>query len=265
VDDPESFVNRADNVEYLAFSKAFGFGDRLINPGDPTPTRVERLITAVEARPGPARDVDAFFQDARLSFAAMNLFYLPFGTLELGFTRLTLTSDTSEPFSAINVTANDNYRLLRGALNLDPANGEFTYPPGFADAIVNQYVSRQFEISVGELDNDMRLMLSLERTLSEVVSNTNGNDARWFQIFGSPQLRTTFEGALGLPNSIGGVDVQQQLGVFKDRAEQIFGTSEVSDFLDTDRLAEVQRRFLGSTALAFSIPGASSSVLSILA
>ena len=266
-DDPESIVNRPANADYLAFSKAFGFGDRLINPADTTPTRIERLIDVVEGRVAPAETVDEVFADTRLYIAALNLFDLPVTVRDIGFAQRALEGDPNDPLSPINLTSNPGYERLKGALNLDPNADTFTYPDGFVDAVINDYVSRQFEISVGNQDTDMRLLLSLERDLTTIAGSGTSNDARWFQIMGSTSLRRVFEGALELPATFGQIDIEQQLGVFQERAERVFGTAEVSELISTENLAELERRYLGSTVInsGFGVPSPAASLLSILA
>lgn len=266
-DDPDSAVNRAANADYLAFSKAFGFGDKLINPGDTTQTRIERMIDVVRDRVGPAQTAQDVFEDTRLYIAALNLFDLPVTTRDIGFAQRALEGDANDPLSPINLTSNPGYQQLKNALNLDPNADTFTYPDGFTDAVINEYVSRQFEIAVGEQDNDMRLLLSLERDLNVIAQSGTSNDARWFQIMGSTSLRRVFEGALELPLEFGQIDIEQQLGVFQERAERIFGTAEVNELTSTENLQELERRYLGSAVInsGFGVPSPAASVLSILA
>ena len=102
----------------------------------------------------------------------------------------------------------------------------------------------QFEITVGELDPDMRVALSIERELGQVMRTATTNDARWFSIMSSPPLRQAFEGAFRLPSSFGSIDIDQQLLVLKDRATKFFGTSEVSGFLEPERLGELRQSYL---------------------
>jgi Protein of unknown function (DUF1217) len=63
-------------------------------------------------------------------------------------------------------------------------------------------------------------------------------------VLGSPPLRKVFETALRLPASIGTIDIDRQLAVFKSRAEGKFGSSDLAQFKDPAKLESLMRSFL---------------------
>ena len=263
--DPAYILTLEENAKYVAFSKAFGFGEALANPNSSKETRIEKLIEAVGQNTTQLQSVGGFMRNIGLFLATTNLFDLPPGERLSRQGERVLSSDTNAPFSPYNLTRDDNFRHLYHALNIQEEDQTYSYPTGFTDSIINSYVERQFEIAVGQQDNDMRLMISLERDLGDALRQSSTNDGRWFRVMGNPTLRKVFEGALALPQSIGQLDLNRQLEVFKEKSEQAFGTSDLSELAATENIQGLQRRYflfaplLGGTAAAPANP-----VLSLL-
>lgn len=142
-----------------------------------------------------------------------------------------------------NRLADKSYLALTEAMNLAVAGGTGVRTEADITAIVSAYEERSFEVAVGEVDTDMRLALSLDRELGSIAQQDVSNDTKWFSIMGSTPLREVFETALSLPTSFGTLDIDKQLEVFKERAESQFGSSEVSDFLDPEKVEDLRRKF----------------------
>lgn len=141
--------------------------------------------------------------------------------------------------------ADKRYLALAQAFGFGNPAGARNAEAGFADRILESYKDRGFEVAVGEQDQNMRLAMGLERELETITSQTKlSQDAQWFSVMASPPLRAVFETAFGIPKSVGAIDLDQQLTIFKDRAERYFGTSKVSDFADPEKLASLRDRFL---------------------
>jgi len=136
--------------------------------------------------------------------------------------------------------------------------------PDFADRIVEQYRTRDFEVAVGRVNSDLRLALGLERELGDLASRVSSQNAQWYAVIGSPPLRTVFEGALNLPKSMGAMDVDRQLDLFKEKARAVFGTDRIADLLEPDRLKELRQKFLIRASIDGGTAAPSSPALSIL-
>jgi hypothetical protein len=57
-------------------------------------------------------------------------------------------------------------------------------------------------------------------------------------------LKQVFTKALGLPASVGAIDLDQQLQLFKAKADAVFGENTVSQFSDPAKVDTLIRRFL---------------------
>ncbi|KMK65864.1 DUF1217 domain-containing protein [Puniceibacterium sp. IMCC21224] len=259
--DTSSFAAQLDDRRYLALSKAFAFGDTETDIED-SPTA--KLIAKLDARTTPIETPDDLFDDVSLTLATMSFFDLPQGAGKLDFARRIVDSDPNSPTSLINVFPDRRYSAFAQAFPFRDEVTTRTYPDGFAEQITSNYIDRQFEIGIGESDTNMRIALSLERDLNDLVSRGGSTDSQWFSVMATTSLRTVFETALRLPESFGAIDLDQQLKVFKERADQFFGTTNVSDFTDLDKLDKLRRSFLGASSQD-AIGGTSSNAAIVLA
>lgn len=172
-----------------------------------------------------------------------------------------LSDDLSSGDALANRLSDKRYLAMAQAFGFGTAGGPRTGDAGFADGIVAAFEARSFEAAVGEQDTDLRLVLGLERDLSEIADRPGlSDDGKWFSIMAAPPLRTVFETAFGLPQSFGTLDLDQQLVQFRDRAERYLGTSDVVELSGADQRAELERLFLARAQIAGGIgPGSGAS------
>ncbi len=113
----------------------------------------------------------------------------------------------------------------------------------FREEIATQYVDRTFEERVGEVDTDIRLAMNFRREIERIAENSSPDRVKWLQIMGQRPLRTVMETALGLPTSIGSVDIDQQRDIFMRKAEAIFGSNAPSIFSDPEAVENALQQF----------------------
>jgi hypothetical protein len=143
--------------------------------------------------------------------------------------------------------------------------GDFARPrtqqSDFADKMLARSNQRQFEVAVGSRSASMRLALNAEREVAALAAKTSSDDAKWFTVMGNAPLRTVFQTAFNLPSSFASVDIDQQLGVFKERAQQFFGDDSFAQFADPAKLDALLRRYLTlADQGAASVSGASAAL-----
>ncbi|MGH1330246.1 MAG: DUF1217 domain-containing protein [Paracoccaceae bacterium] len=112
------------------------------------------------------------------------------------------------------------------------------------DEINSAYREKQFEIAVGEQNSDMRLALSLDRELGNIADLDTSVNGKWFTVMGNAPLRSLFEEAFGMPSSVGTLDIDRQLDIFKENAEKMFGTSDLSEINSAENKTDLVRNFL---------------------
>lgn len=258
--DPTSFANQPGNEPFLPFAQAFQSG----LPRQPTPaqTFVAAISGEIDTLQGPSDVILNFdVQDVTLSFFGVGRGN---NTDNLGFLQSVLGSDLSNPQSVAALSPDKRLLAFAEAFAFNPGTSVQRYPDGFADFIIEQYQNRQFEVAVGESDVNLRLALSLDRELTAIGDQAVSNDAKWFQILGSPPLREVFETAFNLPSEFAAVDIDQQLVDLKARASRVFGTDDVRQLAQVETLDEVRRRFLALSQINTQI-GSSSAQSAALA
>jgi flagellar biosynthesis regulator FlbT len=125
-----------------------------------------------------------------------------------------------------------------------------TLSPGFADRILARFDRQEFERSVGEQDEDLRLALTASRELPELAARDLQDTTAWLSVLGNPPLRRVFETALGLPASIGTLDLDRQVDEFREAADRILGFRDISRFADGAATEELVKNFTLRAQLA---------------
>ena len=266
LEDANSFANTQSDDMWATFAGAFGFGDKLARPGSfaAENTDFERLVADLESKTTPFSEASDVLSLPSTLLAVTNFFDLPNDENGFNRMRLVLESDPSSPTSTLNLMSDPRYKLAFEAIDFRPVQEGWRPAPGFADALMENYLERQFEIRIGEVDPNMRLALGFEREMSELLQNAASNNARWFGIMASEPLRQVFEGALSLPDSFGALDLDRQLVDFTARAEAQFGTSDVAELASKENVDAIVQRFLSSVTFESQNLAATSSSASVL-
>ena len=119
----------------------------------------------------------------------------------------------------------------------------------FAADIISRFQANSFEVATGEQDDSMRVALFVQRQMSELANDDVSNDTKWFSIMGQLPLRAAFEKALNLPSEFGQIDIDQQLTIFKQRAREVFGSDEVSQFSEQEAVDDLVTQYVARSQL----------------
>jgi hypothetical protein len=160
------------------------------------------------------------------------------------FIRKILEDGTTASDALSNKLSDKRYKKLAAAFGFGDQPVPATQLSGFGDRITEAYKTRQFEIAVGEQDENMRLALGVRRELSEIAEKPVSDDTKWLTVMGNPPLRKVFETALNLPDSFGTLDLDLQLGAFKEKTENAFGSDLIDQFLTEEKQDDLVRLFL---------------------
>jgi len=193
---------------------------------------------------GKINTAEDLVKDRRLLKVALGAFGLEADINNKAFIQKVLESKTLDTSSLANRLADKQYLKLATTFGFGDFKTPSTKISTFPNQILADYKSRSFEVAVGNQDGDLRLAMNAERELVLLAKKTSSEDTKWFGILGNPALKQVFTKALGLPSSISAVDLDQQLKVFKEKADAIFGSNTVSQFADTAKVETVLRRFL---------------------
>jgi hypothetical protein len=199
--------------------------------------------------------------DRRLLTVALGAFGLDDDINNRFFLRKVLEDGTLVSDALSNRLADKRYREFSQAFGFGDVSAPRTTLREFPDEILDRYKVRQFERAVGERSGSLRLALDAERTIAELASRNGSDTTKWFQMMGTPPMRTVVQTALGLPSSLSAIDIDQQLATFKEKARDVLGIERFDDLARPDRMEELLRRYLvlapGESSLGAASSGSS--------
>jgi hypothetical protein len=182
--------------------------------------------------------------DPRLLRVALGAFGLDSDIGNKAFIRKVLEGGTLKPDALANRLADKQYQKFSAAFGF----GDFSVPRSklsdFADKLIPEFQARRFETAIGARDDTMRLSLNAERELPALAAKKNSSDdTLWFNVMGNKPLRRIFEIALGIPTSLGRLELDRQLEMFKTRAEAQLGSASLKQFKDPAAVDALMRRY----------------------
>lgn len=226
---------------------------------------VKRATDHFREKIGAVRTADDLVKDRALLRVALGAFGLDEDINNTYFIKRILSDGTTSSDALSSKLSDKRYAAFAREFGFGEGELPRTGLTFFADKITKLYEKKQFEVAVGELDNDMRSALNLAGSLKDIVSGTTSNNARWFQIMGNPPVRAVFETAFGLPKAMASLDLDQQLDTFKSRAQATFGSDAVADIATPAQEEKLIRLFLiRSEANAAAATSAGSVALTLL-
>lgn len=214
---------------------------------------VMRATDYFRDRIGTVRTAQDLVDDRRLLAVALGAFGLDSDINNKFFIRKILEDGTVKDDALANRLADNRYAAFSRAFGFGDGGIPNVILPDFAAETIARYENRQFEKAVGDQSNDFRLALNLQSGLADITARNSNDGAQWFSVMGNTPLRRVFETALGLPASIATIDIDQQRGIFRSRAQSVFGTDKLAEFNDPARQEKLIRLYLIRAEVAQSI------------
>lgn len=215
---------------------------------------IQREEDYFRAKIGTIKTAEELVSDRRLLKVALGAFGLDSDINNKFFIRKVLEEGTLDSKSLANKLADKTYLKLSEAFGFGDFDTPRTALSTFADEILVKYETRQFEIAVGNGDETLRLALAAKRELPELSAQTTSDNTKWYSLIGSKSLSSVMRTALGLPESLGALDVDQQLTFYKQKAQSVLGSSEFAKFSEPEMMEKIVRNYL----VRSQIQGASS-------
>ncbi len=211
--------------------------------------QLERDLQYFEENIGNVTTAEALVSDRRLLSVALGAFDLSEDIDSRAFIQRILEDGTAADDALANRLSDERYRDLSDAFGFGPDASVQTGASDFADRITDLYKRQQFEIAVGQQDDTMRVALNAQHAMVDLAAEDQSTDAKWFTLMGTPPLRELMEKALGLPESINQIDVDQQLGIFKDAARQKLGSDDFAELSEPDMLEKITNAYLARSQI----------------
>ena len=185
--------------------------------------------------------------DRKLLTVALGAFGLEGEIDKKALIRRVLEDGTDKQDSFANRLSDIRWREFSKAFGYGNLAGSRVLLSDFRSEVAQQYLERAFEARVGDVDADMRLAMNFRREAARIAALPQADRNGWFQIMGQRPLRTVMETALGLPSSIGTIDIDQQRDLFESKFEKAFGEKSVAVLQDPEMIDRVLKRFFLQT------------------
>lgn len=205
---------------------------------------LSREIAYFEENIGGITSAEELVADRTLLKVALGAFGLDEELFKTAFIEQILAGGTDDPDSLANRFVDPRYADLADAFGFGNVIGARTGFLGFSNEITSAYKERQFEIAVGNQNEDMRLAMAFKRTIGDLADGSIGDATAWYKVLGDVPTRMVFEGAFSLPREFAGLDIDQQRKTLEDRSNALFGERSIKVFADPENVDRLIDRFL---------------------
>lgn len=223
------FLQRTYDTQFEAFNRS---------------AQVQRDTDYFTEKIGEVTSAEELVSDRRLLTVALGAFGLQDDINNRYFIQKVLEEGTASDDTLANRLSDSRYREMSQAFGFGPIEAVQVEQPDFVSDIVGRFQANGFEVAAGAQDGAMRIALYAQRALPELAESESSTNAKWFTIMGDPPLRQLFEKALNLPSSVGQIDIDQQLVIFKDRAISVFGSDDVGQFTLNESVQDAITKFV---------------------
>lgn len=259
-----ALANKLLTPAYRELSRTFGFGDTL---GARTTelgfaeqiTKAYADNTAPGAKPVSKEDI-AYFQekigevktaaglvaDPKLLKVALGAFGLAKDADNPGFVYDVLSGGQKAEIALANNPRAEEYREFARTFGFNDTRSARTDEIGFAERIASAYRDKAFEVRVGEVNNDMRLVMNFQ---NEIPALANSEKSSWYSILSSKPMLEFFRVGFGLPASMVSIDIDRQAEILEQKAEAMFGGGGLDVFKDPDNVEKMTMRFLAMSQI----------------
>lgn len=204
---------------------------------------VQRDIDYLRAHIGDALTSESLIGDRRLLRIALTAFGLESEIDKKAYIRRVLDDGTDRGDAFANRINDPRWREFSRAFGYGNITGPRTLLDSFNRSLATMYVDRAFEARVGDVSADMRLALNFRREIVKIANHPDADRIGWFQIMGQRPLRAVMEAALGLPASLGAIDIDKQNEIFSEAAARQLGDPSAAAFRDPANVEDAIRKF----------------------
>lgn len=204
---------------------------------------LDRELTYFKENISNIESAEDLVNDYTLFKVALGAFGLEDKVADKFFFKKVLEEGSEEDGAFALKLTDTRYREFAEAFGFGNAGGQRVGESDFAQNITEAYEVRQFEKVVGESDSSMRLALNLEREIGKYADGPFPETTGWFQVMANAPLREVLETALGLPKTIGTLDIDRQREIFQEANVRVFGSKSLDVFQDPENVDKLLRNF----------------------
>lgn len=204
----------------------------------------DRVIKHFEEKAQTLTSGNAVVSDRQILTVALGAYGLQDDLQSRFFISKILDEGVSQPNALANRMTDSRYKRLAGDFAFDGLSRITGVLDATAKKITSNYVQQAFAEAVGQNDQSLRLALNADGEFQRIAAQDISDDAKWYLVMGNPPLRSVVETSLGLPNSFGRLDIDQQLDVFRAKSASSFGVTEIDDLANVEKRGTLIDLFL---------------------
>lgn len=207
-----------------------------------------RLADAFRERIGSITTVEEFTADYEVYSFVMKAFDLEDQIFGKAMMEEILTSDADDDDSLLNGLSNANFDDIHEALGFGTDGTvdleDFTSTL-WQDEIVDKYFETTFRLEYNDMNETVGTTLEFREKLDEIET--------WYNVLADAELGEFFRTALGLPESMGLLDVDQQVNIFESKYD-------LTKLNDPEEVQSLETRFVAISDV-LNPPTATSSLI----
>ncbi|MEM9670133.1 MAG: DUF1217 domain-containing protein [Pseudomonadota bacterium] len=234
-------------VPAIPFSGVAGFNflqatyDRQLDTFSNSP-QIRNDVEYAQGRLAEPISVDDFISDRRLLRVTLTAFGLAGEETKGGFVRRVFESASDPDDNFLQRINNPDY--VRFSEAIGERDGQISLSADAVTEILQNFEIQSFEAAVGNVDVDQRISLNYQSDISELVTDGASDEAVLFRLLGNVPVRELLETALGLPESIRQLDIDQQADILDTRLRSTLGISDLQELAEPENVDRVIQRFL---------------------
>ena len=207
-------------------------------------SEVKRETEAFRQKIGSIKSAEELVGDRGLLSVTLTAFGLEADIDNVFLIKKVLEDGTLSPDALANRFSDKRYLSLSRAFGFGDFDVPRTQLSDFSDEILSAYNTRKFEAAVGDQSQDLRLALSFDREILDIVEKGGSDTAKWLEVLGNAPLKSMVERSLFLPSSFGNLPIDKQVAILKEKSNSRFGVADFDSFRDSDVRGKLRVNFL---------------------
>jgi hypothetical protein len=262
---PTSFANSLTDPRFTAIASAFNYGGPSTPTVPATPSTAEVAVanlrqgssfsgfsgtfagitlnnvdlSGVTSWQGLADTLQTAFRQADGNSShisvTLNGLYLKFSDSQGRGTAFTMTFTPDPANTGPAPTASAPFDTVAGAAAKPATGGPTVTNSAFVKQVVQQYIEAQFQATVGNTSNTLREALYAQQELPSITN--------WYSVIANRPLADVIQTVLGLPQSFGAINVDQQVHVLSSRMN-------IANFQNPTKLKAMLNQFVAMSQTA---------------
>lgn len=178
---------------------------------------------------GSVESLDDLVDDQRLLRVVLSAYGLEDQTFARAMIKKVIEEGTDDDSDMANQMVDSRYKELASGVAYDKRGLDNLREPLWQQAIIDKYIQNEFEVEVGNVNENLRLAMYFERKAPKVTN--------YYQLLGDKALYEVTLKAAGLPSEMSSMDIDKQVSILKEKFS-------LADLRDPEKLGKMIETFL---------------------